>query len=194
MVVNLPAGDDVREPPPFGPAPAGATRGRWARREADDAEARALASGLRLRILRLALDEPVTNREMAERLGRNPASVLHHVRTLVNTGFLAAQPARRGTRGAREVPYLATRKSWYLTMPATDHAMLDAFVAEAAQAPVGQLEMSRLGLRLSTENLEHVRRRLNDLLVEYAELEPDDDGEPWSLFVALHPDPGRRST
>ena len=55
------------------------------RRPATDAEARALASGLRLRILRLTLDEALTNKEIAERVGRNPASVLHHVRTLVDT-------------------------------------------------------------------------------------------------------------
>ena len=45
-----------------------------------------------------------TNREIAERLDRNPATVLHHVRTLVDRGFLAAaaRPAGdpRGARGA----------------------------------------------------------------------------------------------
>ena len=57
------------------------------RRPATDAEARALASGVRLRILRLCWDEPRTNKEIAARLDRNPATVLHHVRTLVDTGF-----------------------------------------------------------------------------------------------------------
>src|SRR3954449_12893350 len=79
-----------------------------------DAEPRALASELRLRIIRLAMDEALTNREIAERLGRNPATTLHHVRTLVDTGFLDAQPVRRGTRGAREIPYRATLLSWAL--------------------------------------------------------------------------------
>ena len=60
------------------------------RRAATDAEARALASGLRLRILRLTLDEALTNKEIADALDRNPASVLHHVRTLVDNGFLRA--------------------------------------------------------------------------------------------------------
>src|SRR5439155_18198906 len=61
------------------------------RRPATEAEARALASGIRLRILRLCLDRPLTNKEIAERLDANPATVLHHVRKLVDTGFLAAQ-------------------------------------------------------------------------------------------------------
>src|SRR5690554_6928560 len=77
-----------------------------------DADARALASVLRMRILRLCLDDALTNQEIAARLGLPPANTYHHVRTLVRRGFLAAQPERVGTRGAREVPYLATRKSW----------------------------------------------------------------------------------
>jgi hypothetical protein len=78
------------------------------RRPVTDAEARALASAVRLRIRRLCLHEALTNKEIAARLGRNPASVLHHVRTLVEAGFLAPGAERRGARGAREVPYRAT--------------------------------------------------------------------------------------
>src|SRR5215475_4607877 len=86
------------------------------RRPATEAEARALASGIRMRILRLCLDRALTNKEIAALLEANPATTLHHVRTLVATGFLEAQPERRGTRGAREVPYLATGKSWVMDM------------------------------------------------------------------------------
>lgn len=182
----------ARTPAPHGPADPGSGRGRWSRRPADDAEARALASGLRLRILRLTLDEPLTNQEIAERLGRNPASVLHHVRTLVATGFLVAQDERRGTRGAREVPYLATGKSWYLATAPGDRGMLDAFVEEVAQVDVGDLEMTRLALRLAPTRLAEVRRRLHELLAEAAEMPSDTDAEPWSVFLALHPDRTRR--
>lgn len=186
-----PADDDVLEPPPYGPAPPGAQQRRWARRPGTDAEARALASGLRLQILRIVLDEPLTNKEIAVRLGRNPASVLHHVRTLVATGFLAPQPERRGARNAREVPYLATGKSFYLSLPRDSSGMLDAFVAEVSQAPAEQVDMGRMGVRLSREGVEELSRRLSALLTEYAEREPDPGGEPWSLFVALHLDVGR---
>ena len=99
-----PSGGPALEPPPYGPLPVGSTRRPWARRPPDDAEAKALASSLRLQILRLALHEPRTNKEMAAALGRNPATVLHHVRTLVDTGFLIEQPVRRGVRGSREIP------------------------------------------------------------------------------------------
>src|ERR1051326_6873338 len=90
---------------------------RTARRRATEAEARALASTLRLRILRLCLDDEATNKEIAHPLGRNPGSVLHHVRRLVDTGFLVALPERQGSRGSLEVPYRATGKSWELTGP-----------------------------------------------------------------------------
>src|SRR5690606_4715190 len=77
-----------------------------------EARARALSSPLRLRILRICLHRPRTNKEIAEALDVTPAASLHHVRTLVRTGLLAPQEARRGNRGAREIPYLATGASW----------------------------------------------------------------------------------
>ena len=57
---------------------------------------------LRLRILRMCLDEPLTNAQIAARLDRDPATVLHHVRTLTGTGFLEALPAQKGNRGAQD--------------------------------------------------------------------------------------------
>src|SRR3954447_13402423 len=145
---------------------------RGEKRKATDAEARAVASAVRLRILRLCFSEALTNKELAARLGRNPATVLHHVRTLVDTGFLEALPARRGTRGSREVPYRATGKSWLMDvddrpMPSHD-PMLAAFLGEVAEVGQHQLQSSRLGLRLAPDDLEEFRRRLHGLLDEYA--------------------------
>ena len=162
-----------------------------------DADARALASTVRIRILRLCLDEPLTNREIAERLGRNPASVLHHVRTLVDRGFLAAEPARRGARGAREVPYRATRRSWRTPgMAGQTRVLIDAFLQEVALLPdPDAMMMVRLGLRLDEDAHAELRSRLNDLFQEYAAREPDPAGQPYSVFLALHEDisraPGR---
>ena len=97
------------------------------RPDATDEEARALASALRMRILRVCLSEPQTNKEIATILGRHPATTLHHVRLLTRTGFLAAQPARRGARGAKEIPYLATRRSWSIRTPAMGQVLLKVF-------------------------------------------------------------------
>jgi DNA-binding MarR family transcriptional regulator len=161
------------------------------RRAATDEEAKALASALRLRILRICLGEARTNKEIAGILGRDPASVLHHVRTLVRTGFLEPQEERRGPRGAREIPYLATRKSWRLAAPAMDRSMLDTFLEEVALVPAAELDMARLGLRLSPADWAEFQARLRALLDEFAD-RPDDPSAPaWSVFLTLHPDPNR---
>lgn len=188
------------DPPPYGPLPVGSSRQVWARRPADEAEAKAMASSLRLQILRLTLHEPRTNKEIATALDRHPASVLHHVRTLVDTGFLIAQPVRRGERGAREVPYLASGKSWYLengaesataAQPAShrdDDLLLRTFLAEVGRVGAGQLQTTRLGFRLSADEREEFFGRLTALLNEIAARPSDPDAEPWSLFLALHPE------
>jgi DNA-binding transcriptional ArsR family regulator len=161
------------------------------RRQATDAEARALASALRMRILRVCLGEPHTNKEIAEVLDKDPASTLHHVRRLVDTGFLVAQPARRGTRGAREIPYLATGKSWTMQSPGASTVLLDAFAEEVALVPAESVDTARIGIRLSPARKEEFSQRITELLTEYFSTE-DPDGEPWSVFVAIHPDPNRR--
>src|ERR687886_1929600 len=89
------------------------------RRAATQAEARALTHPLRQRILRLCLDEELTNKQLADRLGADPGTVIHHVRKLVSTGFLAAGDVRRGARGALEKPYRATGKSWTIDIGET---------------------------------------------------------------------------
>ena len=164
---------------------------------ATEAEAKAVASAVRLRILRLCLDQPLTNKEIAERLGEHPATVLYHVRKLVATGFLAAQEERLGARGAREVPYRATRKSWTLKLgdeqqSGLAHAMLEVFRDEVSQLPdPGQVNASRLGLRLDDRQRAEIERRFTDLLNELARMEPGPHARPYSLFLAIHPDTGR---
>jgi hypothetical protein len=161
------------------------------RRHATDEEARALASSLRLRILRICLGEGHTNKEIAGILGRDPASTLHHIRTLVRTGFLQPQPERRGTRGAREIPYLATRKSWRLSTPAMDRSMLDTFLEEVALVRAADVDTTRMALRLPAAEMAEFRTRLGGLLDDYAS-RPDDPSAPaWSVFLMVHPDPNR---
>ncbi|WP_154793033.1 ArsR/SmtB family transcription factor [Occultella kanbiaonis] len=159
---------------------------------AADADARALSSALRMRILRLCLDEALTNKEIAGRLAMAPATTFHHVRLLADRGFLAAQPERQGKRGAREVPYLATRKSWRTPMgPGQGRILIQAFLDEFALSDPARAEVVRLGLRLNEEDRHDLLRRFSDLFAEYAAREPDPDGEPVSLFFALHEDAGR---
>lgn len=168
------------------------------RPHATPAEARALASPLRLRILRLTLDEPLTNRQLAERLGKDPATVLHHVRTLVDTGFLAALEARRGARGAREIPYRATRKSWTLNFDdqpsrRLNHAALSAFLEELAEAGGEMSNEFRMALWLTPGDFDEFGQRLYDVIEDFrtryqAGAVPE-GAERWSLFTAMHRQP-----
>lgn len=164
------------------------TRERAARPAASEAQAKALASSLRLRLLRVCLHEAHTNREIAEVLGLHPATCLHHVRRLVDTGFLAVQPARRGRRGAREVPYLATRLSWTLDVPCSGSTMVDSFLADIEGLAATDLDVARLGVKLPAAQVQEFRNRLDALLQDLAAQPSDPRGEAWSVFVALHPD------
>ena len=157
-----------------------------------DADARALASVLRMRILRLCLDEALTNKQVAERLGKDPATTYHHVRTRAERGFLAAQSERRGSRGAREVPYRATGKSWRAaSSPAQDQVLIQTFLDEVAEADPASVSTVRLGVRLSDEDYAELKGRLVSVLQDYAGHAPDPAGTPYSIFLALHQDAAR---
>lgn len=150
---------------------------------------RALAHPLRLRILRLTLNQALTNKELAERLGRDPGTVLHHVRTLVRGGFLAAERARRGPRGTTERPYRSTGKSWQVRMaPNADHlvsvveAVRDEILDYGDEASISSL---RLGVRLRPEDLAELRRRIRELGDEFVQRD-DPAGEPVGILALVH--------
>jgi DNA-binding transcriptional ArsR family regulator len=184
---------EALEVPPHGPLPVGSGRRTWARRPPDEAEAKALASPLRLRILRITLHEPHTNREIADALGKNPATVLHHVRTLTDSGFLIEQEVRRGRRGSREVPYLASGKSWFMDGSEPERGgrdlLLETFLQEVSGLPPGSLDSARLGFRVNAADKEKLMQRLREVLEEIRELPSDPEGESWSLYLGVHRDP-----
>jgi DNA-binding transcriptional ArsR family regulator len=152
------------------------------------ARARALASPLRMRILRICLHEAHTNKEIAAALDLNPGSTLHHVRTLVDTGFLKAEEPRRGRRGAREVPYLATRRSWTTRVSGISGVLIETFLQEIAPLAPDDVQVSRLGLKLNDAHREELERRFYDLLQEYAAIPADPDGAAISIMLAIHPE------
>jgi GNAT superfamily N-acetyltransferase/DNA-binding transcriptional ArsR family regulator len=161
--------------------------------EATLAETRALAHPLRLRIIRLLYDRSLTNRELARALGEHPATVLHHVRTLLRNDFIAAEPERRGPRGTIEKPYRSTGRSWSLRIDDAQgvadvsRAALDAFLAEVRDAaPSADLHTSRIAVNLTPAARDELERRFGELLAEYAAREPDPQGEPWGVLVATH--------
>jgi DNA-binding transcriptional ArsR family regulator len=163
------------------------------RRDATPAEFKAMAHPLRLRILRLCLHDALTNKEIADLLGQDPATTLHHVRMLCATGFLMAEPPRTGKRGALEKPYRATGKSWVLSVPgASDQvtsvlAGIDALRGELIDAgPDAVITGSRLGLRLGADEVAELTTRIDELVQEFAARPPAPDGSTVGLHITLH--------
>ena len=162
-------------------------------------EARALAHPLRLRILRLCLDQALTNAELAASLGQRPATVLHHVRTLLASGFLVEEPWRSGPRGSTEKPYRATGKSGRLegALTGEDSAMIrsvfEAVSAEIDEAggPDAVIEGARMALRLRPDQLEELLARLRDLMGQYPSVDEylaadPKDADPYAMLILLH--------
>lgn len=159
------------------PAPA---RRRRVRRPATVRETKALAHPLRLRILRLCGEQELTNKQLADRLQRDPGTVLYHVRQLADAGLLEQAPVRTGASGALEKPYRSTGTSWWLSNP------LEAVEAEARLAPVHAFwdelreagpdavhTFDRFVLHLTPEEAGTLERRILAILDEYIET----DGE-----------------
>ncbi|WP_367135697.1 ArsR/SmtB family transcription factor [Saccharothrix sp. HUAS TT1] len=148
--------------------------GERQRRPATVEETKALAHPLRLRILRLCGQQELTNKQLAERLGRDPGTVLYHVRQLAAAGFLEPGEVRTGASGALEKPYRSTGVSWWLDGPLADSgavastAPLEAFQEELAEAgPESVRVHARFALHLSAEDLVELDRRVSAVLDEY---------------------------
>ena len=146
--------------------------------EPTEQQIKAVASALRLRILRLCGDREWTNQELAVRLGKDPATMLHHIRLLVETGLLEAVGVRQGASGAYEKPYRATGLSWQLRFPrpegdedqedAGEPAMLAAFRQELAEAGADSIgELTRFHLHLDEDEVERFAERLRALIEEF---------------------------
>jgi hypothetical protein len=139
--------------------------------------------------MRLCLDDAYTNKQLADHLGAKPASVIYHVRSLVRAGFLAPQDMRRGRRGAKEIPYRATGKSWTLDVGPKRGVMvaqLDAFRADLLEGgPRAVITSTRLGVRLTPQRIDELKGRLMAVADEAATADTP-DGEAVSLYIGLH--------
>ncbi|MFJ8965725.1 ArsR/SmtB family transcription factor [Lentzea sp. NPDC102401] len=158
------------------------------RRPATSDEAAALSSDLRLRMIRMTFDRPLTNKELAQRLNRDPATTLHHVRKLVAAGFLEAMPPRAGKRGAKEIPYRSTGLSWELdnseNAVAVGEAMLHAFLGEVADIGLSDVDQSRLVVTVDPEEL---KQRLASLMDELAAQPVKPDVPRVAIYLAVYP-------
>jgi DNA-binding transcriptional ArsR family regulator len=162
------------------------------RRPATVREVKALGHPLRQRILRLCGQHELTNKQLADRLGKDPGTVLHHVRQLVEAGLLEPAQVRTGESGALEKPYQSTGQSWWLDggldLANSELAPLEAFQAELSEAGPTAIEiMDRFTLHLSPEQAAELERAILAILDKYVETDQQRLDQPvlGGLFV-LH--------
>jgi DNA-binding transcriptional ArsR family regulator len=143
------------------------------RRPMTAAEAKALGHPTRLKILFACREEGRTTKQLADALGVSPGTIHHHLRPLVEQGFLVALEARRGARGAREQPYRATGRSWEVSATAASTEALRSVAAEEllGAGPDELVTLARLGLWLRPEELEEVAARVQAVVDDLAATE-----------------------
>lgn len=164
------------------------------RRSPTALEAKALAHPLRQKIIRLSGREELTNKQISDRLGSEPGTVLPHVRMLVEAGFLEPAGVRTGTSGALEKPYRSTGRTWWLDDPLAeagpelrfgpvDLAMEDA----RAAGPDAISTYATFTLHLSQEEVAELDRRIVAVLDEYIDTDPNRLDRPLQLgFFVVH--------
>lgn len=174
---------------------------RRRRRPATPREAKALAHSLRIRILRECLVRDLTNKELADLLQVNPGTVLHHVRVLVDVGFLVPGDPRNGAGGALEKPYRATGETWWLEDPLADTEegtapVLRAFHDEVGEVPAETVDtFFRFALHLSEEEATEFGARILAVIDEYVATDDQRRDRPLrgGMFL-LHHYPDRPHT
>ncbi|MBE8520658.1 winged helix-turn-helix transcriptional regulator [Amycolatopsis sp. H6(2020)] len=163
------------------------------RREATVGEAKALAHPLRLRILRLCWQGELTNKQLADRLDRDPGTVLYHVRQLIEAGLLEPAPVRTGDSGALEKPYRAKARSWWLEDP--PNTAVDAALApiEAVQdelraaGPEAVRVFLRFAVHLSAEDAAELERGIVALVDRYVSTDDERSDEPaYGGMIVVH--------
>jgi DNA-binding transcriptional ArsR family regulator len=131
---------------------------------------KALGHPLRRRVLEMlggAGDRPLTNRELAQRLGVDPGHLHFHVKMLLRAGLIERADGGQG----REKPYRAVAKTIRVAPEllagggASDMqaAMIDEVQQEyAAYAPQGEFRAAQLALRMPLPKaLEYILECLN---------------------------------
>ena len=152
---------------------------------------KALGHPLRLRVLEALgeADVPMSNRELAVKLGVDPGHLHFHVRMLLKCGLIQQVAATRG----REKPYRAAAKTLKVApeLVSAGASDLQATVVEDVQkgwnahADSGRFRFVRIQVRISPEKALEV---LSDLVPRFQELE-DEDEEPLTVTAIMHPSP-----
>ena len=178
-----------------------------------DAQRQAISSPLRLEILaHFTAGQPLSVREVAERMGRPATAIHYHVGILTESGLLRKSGERRDGR-RREAQYIKVAEAIGIPAEQGEHALavkttasgfrmaereMEAALAEDTARREGEdrnFLVTRVHLRLSTDEMTEINRRLDALLGAVLESmrreDQRDDDEFVSLTLALLPLPDR---
>jgi DNA-binding transcriptional ArsR family regulator len=153
--------------------PVSSVPARPERRDATVAEAKAVAHPLRQRILRLCLEQELTNKQLADRLGSEPGTVYYHVKQLVDAGLLTPAPVRTGDSGALEKPYRTSGQTWWLSLgydrdPDARMVPVQVFNEELREAGAASIQTTaRFLLHLSDEDMRALDERIVAVIDEW---------------------------
>ena len=147
------------------------------------------------RILSLIKHEPLTAKQIGERLNIAPGTVGHHLQVLEAAG-LAQIVARRLVRGIVAKYYTRTARLYEFDFPpeitprieSTLKFLLDARNELADTLLTEEEADCHTGFphtRLSPERAAEFGKRLGELLYEFATAEPDPDGQVYALCTAF---------
>ena len=152
---------------------------------------KALGHPLRLRVLELLGDEavPLTNRELAARLGVDPGHLHFHVRMLLKAALIV-----RVGPGAtkREKPYRAVARTVHVAHELISKGLssdIQAAMLEQVQRSFVKFSAAGTGFRAFQDTVRVPPQRLIDLLEEVvnrAHAEHDDSVEPVMLTAFVH--------
>ncbi len=151
---------------------------------------KALGHPLRLRVLEElgTTSEPLTNRELAQRLDVDPGHLHFHVRMLQRAGLIELA----GGSGGREKPYRSVARSIRvapeLTSAGLSGSLHAAMLDEVQRAfgkfgDQGRFRGAQVTVKLSLERARELLREFNEKL-EAAE---DESQEPFVFTTLFHP-------
>jgi DNA-binding transcriptional ArsR family regulator len=161
-------------------------------------EIKAFADPLRLRIIRVLLERPATNQQVAHALGQPPARVFHHLRFLLNVGVIRLVDTRISGKNVEKF-YQAVARNFILRpdadlLPEKRIAALGVGLDELrhsvlASAAAWERDSPRIlcrVARLAPDRLEAFEAKLHALIREYwDDVEGQQTGAPRTVVTVL---------
>jgi DNA-binding transcriptional ArsR family regulator len=160
------------------------------------AQFKAMSDPVRARILNIILNEPVTAKQIATRLGATPGAIGHHLHVLEEAG-LAKVVARRLVRGIVAKYYTRTARLFKFEMPVEvtgPHSVALDLMARARDEMAESIasmaedpcrEASFAHVRLSPERAEAYRARMAAIVEELLQEPTGGEGAVYGLALAM---------